>query len=773
MRKKKLVNKNFVVTFIVLGLAIFLLSLLAAAAYVDMLEDNHGEAVDIGPNVVTNSRGATFTYTDAGTRKVVNVTKCALCTATKAWLNHSNGTFIASAMFDGVNASIEVGLTNAAKYILTADSNGAAYNFYYTTTARGDPYFVGSNLTWNQGWNGALEVGQVQNFEAIWTAALSDVPPLGNISVSLTAPEDNSAVSVPFILLNSTITPETSDLTNATTITWFSNGTTLNETITPLAGAIPVDVSINLTELMIGNYVFNVLGCQGTGGNSPSQLNCTYADSNRTFSVGASIDAESYDAYNYETQDSNFTSNISILEGAVLYDQKLFYNGTAHQGSMIDLGSDKYTLFTDIDSPLLTTNPYSENRTFLWSITFEKDDGTFLFQNLTSSVQNTTYINMSNCAVPGATEHALNFTAWNEEDISVQLLPYDFFGTFEYWLGNGDVVKNVSNSSPGINEKNLCITPQGETFHSTAQIQYEKDEFVKRSYYLINADLTNTTQDIHLALLNSSASTSFIIDIIDENQLPVPGVYLQILRYYPGLGVSSVVEMAKTDSAGSTIGHFEAETEDYKLIISDNSSVLFESGFQKIFCRDIPCTLTFQIGSTRTTEWNHFGNITNLIWSLDFNVSTDIWTYTYVDTSGAAQEGRLHVYKEESLSKSSFCDSSVASSASTITCNVSGQSGTIYAAAYINMNGGDESLVYLKSVIIASLKDTFGNEGLFLTILILMVLAFAGLWNPSVGIVLVVFGMIVMNFIGLASFGAVFLWSMIFIALILLWEMKT
>ena len=56
---------------------------------------------------------------------------------------------------------------------------------------------------------------------------------------------------------------------------------------------------------------------------------------------------------------------------------------------------------------------------------------------------------------------------------------------------------------------------------------------------------------------------------------------------------------------------------------------------------------------------------------------------------------------------------------------------------------------------------------------VLLLLGLLGLWNPTVGIISVVGGMVILNFMGLASFGAVTIWGVVFIAAILLWGLKS
>lgn len=585
------------------------------------------------------------------------------------------------------------------------------------------------------------------------------------ILITLNAPSNNTVLSETGTYFNTTYNISTSDFnwTNTTYHIWYENGTLFNSTTLNISNQNNF-TSQFIDDFILGTYIHNTYACYGNATFS----NCTWGDDgNFSFVVGATIDNEDYDPFVYETEYTYFILNLSLLPGATIYDQDLIYNETSYNGNLTDLGSDDYTLSLNMDVPLLI-GTVSENRTFFWSITFQRGDGTFFFQNLTSNQQNVSRILLTSCASGTTT---LNLTTWNEENITRRLLPFDFYGTFNYWLGAGNIYKNLSVSNSSINESVFCLN-LNETFYINAHIQYEKISFVKRNYYLINATLTNITEHLNLFFLNLSQSTSFIVEVKDQNQLPIQQAYLYFQRYYPGTGNFETVEMGRTDTTGSTVGHFEAETEDYKVIIVKDGEVLFESGTQKIFCRETPCTIIFQIQAVVGTEWQSFGDVSNLIWTLEFNETSKIWTYVYVDTSGLTQYGRLYVFYERGTGQVDICNTNTTSSSATLSCNVTGYEGkTIYAAAYISRS--PEILVYLKSIVVEGLKSIFGLEGLVLSMFILLLLGLAGLWNPAVGIILIIVGMVTLNLIGLASFGAVTISGVIFIALLLLWELKT
>lgn len=490
-----------------------------------------------------------------------------------------------------------------------------------------------------------------------------------------------------------------------------------------------------------------------------------YTSSYNTWSYIFFETSQTYSAITYETSPETFSINFTYGSSAwVGVVANLNYNGTNYTGTQSGTGDD-IMFSVEIDIPIVVSQ---ENRSFYWIIALSNSTGTFYYDS-SSNNQTVNPLSMGLCdgtlIVP-----TLNFTAWHEENLS-RLIPYDFYGTFEYWVGEGNIKKNFSISNSSVNYTAICINVN-KTFYADAIIQYEKTGYVKRNYYLINESLTNVSQEIELILLPTTRSATFIIDVIDNFQFSIDDAYIHIQRYYPGLDEYKVVEMALTDDSGSTVGHFEAETEDYRIIIEKDNSIIYQSGTQKIFCRETPCTLTFQTEAEAGITWEDFGTIDQFEWTLDFDNNTNIFTFTYSDTSGSIGHGRLYVYNEDpSAGKVTICNITSTSIAATLTCDVTNYNGTIYGAAYLSRS--PEILVYLKAIVKRALKDVLGLEGLFLSMFVLLVLGLIGLWNPAVGIVSIVGGMVILNFMGLASFGAVTIWGIVFIAMIILWELKS
>jgi len=585
----------------------------------------------------------------------------------------------------------------------------------------------------------------------------------GELNIDLTSPVDDSVLSdVGENFTASYSIGESYNLTNVTYYLWNSTGVFNNTVVVHINGTSNTTTEY-IDNFKLGDYEWNTYVCYANS----TFTNCSFEDTNYSFFVGATIDSEIYNNKTYETSRETFTTNITLLPGTTLYDAQLNYNKTLYEGTITDLGSNKYFISTSLDVPLYSTLNSSD---WYWKLTYEKSDNTFVFQNLTTHTQNIGQISLFTSGCASGSNLTLNFSAYDEEDLT-KISDFKFDATFEYWLGSGNTKKNISVSNTSVSEDILfCLSPDNLTYYSDAQIQYEKSGYVKRSHYLINTTLTNTTNNIELYLLNTSSSTSFIINVMDSVQFPVIDAYVYIQRYYPGTGVFHTIEMARTDSSGNTVGHFEAETEDYKVIIFKEGTILFEGDKAKVFCGETPCTLSFQIEPSVPTTWTDIGDLPNLIWSLTYNEDTKIWKYTYVDTSGTTSFGRLFVYTDGGASRTVICNNTDTSSAATLTCNVTDYDGTIYAEAYISRS--PEILVWLDSIIKRAVKAIFGMEGLFWATMILLIIGMVGLWNPAVGVVMMIAGVILISYLQIASLGISTIIGIVIIGSILLWEMK-
>ena len=506
-----------------------------------------------------------------------------------------------------------------------------------------------------------------------------------------------------------------------------------------------VACSLNTTNLTITDntktsLIFYVNDTLGQSNFNTTSWSYSFIENNVTFNENVS-----------ETSSQFFEINLSTSSSVLSISSQLNYDGTNYFST--SACGDFCLVNNTIDIPLVSAGE-SELKSFFWDINiFNGTDS--ISVNTTTRTQNVSRIHLETCDATFTTQ-SLNFTTYNEQNL-IRINPFTFDGTFDIWLGSGDVKRNNSFNNPSIAEKTLCIFPNA-TYFVDSQIEYNEPAnitYVTRNYYFQNDTISNVSQDIFLYLLKSSSSTSFILKVQDDNLLPLEDHIIIIQRFYPGEDLFRTVQIAKTSENGKTIGFFETEIVDYRFIIKLNGQTLLTTTQQKIVGEVAPFTLTFTIGLDLGKPWKTLEDLTKLAFSLIFNKSTNVVTYTYVDTSGNFTLGTLIVQKQNfSFStNTNLCALNSSQASATLTCNLtSNGTGTFVAKGFVT-RGSVETLISQINFIIESFLEVVGMLGVLLAWFLILISSFAFKFNEIAGLFMINATVIFVNIIGLVSFG--------------------
>jgi len=589
------------------------------------------------------------------------------------------------------------------------------------------------------------------------------------MKTSLISPDNlQKFVEASNVNFNGSVTPNLGNITNATLYIWDIDGSTiLNQTTNLLTGDVINSTTWNVSVSQIGNHNWNIEGC----GSNITDYVCTFALTNRTFQIQSFSEVDNiFTNYVYETSNETFGINITTISTKLSINSNLNYDGITYP-STVTCVNESCNIINTIDIPLIQ-NITGENKTFYWEV-FIFDGSSSIIANSSFFQQNVSGIHLEQCNATYLTK-TLNFTTYDEQNLS-RLSQFQFDGTFDFWIGSGTIKKNNS-FSKNISEMNLCLSPNA-TMKIDAIIDYDEvgntTDYTNRFYYFDTYPINNVTQHINMYLLKSASATSFILKVQDENLLPVADALIEIHKYYPGEGIYRIVQIAKTDDNGKSVGFFQTETIDYKFIIKKSGETLLETGKQKVIPEVSPFTLTFNTGTDLGEPWSSQNSISNLESSLSWDADTGFVTYSYIDSSDTFTQARLFV-QEQSLANSTAysltCNDTSSLSSSTMICNVGNESGFYVASAYITRTG--EALDLQITFQIETFSSVAGFLGLFFGWFLILIASFlfkfneiAGIWATTVTIFLV-------NLIGLIKFGAVFVTAILGIAIILTWVME-
>ena len=589
-----------------------------------------------------------------------------------------------------------------------------------------------------------------------------------NPRVVLQEPEDNSAIANTGVNFTTIYTVNTGyNLTNATYFIWNSTFDLINETTLLLDGN-----DTNTTEFFgpfdIGIFQWNVQACA----DNVTDFTCMSALANYTFSSAFSIINESFNNASFETDTERFEINISTLPDILNINAFLIYDGTAYFADTSCEDSGNCTIQRKIDITLAKGDE-SEIKNFSWNISVF--DGIAVLNTMTPlQTQNVSRVHLEEC--DGTfTVQSLNFTAYDERN-TTRINPYSFEGTFKYWLGGGSVKQNTSIDQTSTIEVPLCIDPPDRSFFVDSDITYTQPPtttYVETDYHQQSDTITNSSRDIFLYLLDEEFTTTFILQVQDINIQPVIDALIQIERYYPAENAFRVVQIAKTDGNGESVGFYETEIVDYKHTIIKNNTVLLATEQGKIVGKVIPFTLIFTIGEDSSVPYSVFESDPLLLTNLTYDTTTRIVKFTWIDLSGQATSGRLLV--EQPLfgrtGTTVICDEFFNFATGTITCNVTGFSGTILAKGYVTKS--TTVLTNLVNLAIGTAQEVFDKNGLIMGWFIILTASMVFLWNPTVGIVAVNASIWFVNLIGLATFNPIFIFGIMGVSILAIVLLKT
>lgn len=635
-------------------------------------------------------------------------------------------------------------------------------------------------LSWNEGQHNVTIWGN-DTSNNIGNDMITFILKRLNVTLSDPAHDDTIVISGANFTANYTTTID-SNFTNVTYFIWYSNTTLYNETTRTINGTVN-STTLNIEGLETGTYYWNTLACA----ESAAEHYCHIADSNFTLLVGLISGNDTFGASVYETSSQVYTTNFTLAADSSLISANLVYNYTFYTVSNISIDGTDYLLTREIDVPLNDNYFVNQTNAFFWSFVFVNDVGTQSYQNTSLSHQNVTYLAMSLCnaTFPTSNSHALNFTMYDElttNPIAFASNHTTIKTTFNYWIGSGTVKKAYSYenmTNPIAGEYNFCIFPHNETLSADMDMEYSALDYSPRKYFLNAAPLDNETNDIRLELLTDADSVKFFIEV-REGAISFPDATITISKYFTGEGVYRTTEIRETDTNGEFIAYLDLDQTYQFLIVKNGTS--YGTVTEQAICTESPCEMVLQIEEASVDMWQGYYDVfaTDVSYTLLYNETTQMVTYTFSDLTGLAQYFALDVYETKYDVNSelviepdgTYCNKTLASVTGTLTCNMTNYtSGDFTATGYISRS--PPLVIELIYITISSLKDTLGLLGIFISFVIIVVVGLAGIWNPAVGVALTAVAILLMKIIGFMAFSYTTVILIVILGGILIFKMKS
>lgn len=396
--------------------------------------------------------------------------------------------------------------------------------------------------------------------------------------------------------------------------------------------------------------------------------------------------------------------------------------------------------------------PYVDADTYVNILAYYLLDGAF---NATStSTQLVHNLSELTFSPSPCTDLAYNFTLRDETNLT------GLNGTFSYNFAYGTDTNNSISHAYGeiINSHNLyvCGNFSNVTEYTLGygEIDYSTETHVdRRSYLFVNSTFNNQTQNITLYDLLSSDQTSFKLEVEDTSLNPYTEKYTTLVRWYPNLNEYNVVDMGITDETGSTVIHVKTEDVDYRIgVYEQNGTLIKLANPIRMVCLVSPCTYTLRISPTETD----YTSFLDVDYSLDFNETSGLWTFTYSDSTQRTQEMNLTIYKLTGTSIYPICSSLVTGYSGAVTCNTSGYTGTLQGVA---VRTASPPVPIAQKIVTIGTNAFSSTYGLWISLLIglpiVMIFAFMSPLGAVIGGVLALIPAYYFGAITLAIIGGV------------------
>lgn len=437
------------------------------------------------------------------------------------------------------------------------------------------------------------------------------------------------------------------------------------------------------------------------------------------------INSEVYNSTTYETETEFFTINLTT--NYELSNPQLVYNGTNFSVSNISIDGNITILSVSIDIPINSDPFANETKNVFWRFDLFDGSSTSSYETLVFN-QNVSFINLQICNSTYNTP-SLNFTMKDEltfNNINPAANATSLQSNFYYWLGSGSTYKNYSYEVSNDTSKfqfDYCLYPVHETIKCNMDMLYSAIDYDERSHVFRNSSLTNVTSLLDLLLLSDDETTKFTIDV-KQGVSNFNDATVTISKYFVGNGTYRTVSIRQTNSDGEFIEYLDLDSTYRFQVVKDG--VLYATVEKQALCAATPCELSINIDDDQGSVWSAYNNYfaSNVVSSMSWNETSEILTYSFLDTTGLAQYFRLTVertYYNETVQ--TICDDYLYSTSGSLTCNVSGNHGDFVAKGRISRS--PEIIDQVKSFVISELKEDFGLLAIFISFAIILTVTIA------------------------------------------------
>lgn len=427
----------------------------------------------------------------------------------------------------------------------------------------------------------------------------------------------------------------------------------------------------------------------------------------------------------------------------------LNYNNTLYTPTKIQ-HAHNYTFTHSIIIPTGTGSLAGQNVNWSWNYAIQNTTDILVNDSTYNQTQKVYSMEIDDCSV--LTREIANYTLHDEEtkaNITGSIDNYVYINSFL------DTSINWNYSRENINRRStrICISNNildYSDYNLDITTRYDADNHEVEYHYVDNFNLTSSSlsQNFSLYDLDSTNSTSFLINYKDEFYIFVEGAIIDIHRFYVGDGIYRSVEMGKTNDAGQTRAHLVTEDVKYMFYVRVNGSLVYTSPEYLALCQTAPCEIQLYEISDTSSEYTKFGNIQ---YTFDLNEDTRTVKLTFATNDGTASVIKMNVTEMDNYLNETVCEETQSSSGGILTC--------VVPQAYDNMT---YQVLLLENGVFITQRfldlnpgayDIFGYTGVFLSFIVIATLVFMSFTSGIAMVFFAIIGVIVVGLMNLLDVG--------------------
>ena len=472
---------------------------------------------------------------------------------------------------------------------------------------------------------------------------------------------------------------------------------------------------------------------------------------------------------------SDLLYNAVVSEGTG--DARGSINGTVsfeQTGETVDLKSEEvdegFRFFNTLESELVGSS--SETHGFDLDLTYSFDGES---RPISSSSFDVVLDRMELDSSSG--EEAFRFDSYAENGTE---LNSDFEANFEVFNPESPgLTRSYSFDSDDSQSHSIYMSPSYGVFRTDVYgdnyIEYDaagsQAEFYDaRNYYLLDEQVNNETSVVDLYLLQKSEANSVQISVENPSFEALENHVVRIERSFQGGSESRTVAMIQTGSSGTDSTYLNPD-EQYVFTVYNQDGEKIE----KIGPQSIPSDLNVRLEATEETVRTY----DNLIEGIEFETQVvDDGVVVNYDTGNTESVNRLElkVSKDtmfEGLEVGSDNSTSTSGQLTVEGLNASENRYRYQLNSYFDGTELDsDTEVMIDSGTWGEQTGSYGDTGLFVSLMIFLVLTFAGMWRAEAAIGLGAMSLIVASFVGFLPIGQTALISAVAVAAVLIWRMS-